>query len=73
MFIGVSCLLSSWEGGIWREREEGRYFLHVDAVACTAEDEACSHSFCKSTGLVHVISEVVLDFGLGLGRGTHLI
>ncbi len=27
------------------------YLLHVNAVACAAEDEACSHSLCESTGL----------------------
>jgi hypothetical protein len=28
------------------------YFLNVDAVACAAEDKACSHCFCESTGLL---------------------
>ena len=34
--------------------EEGETdLLYVDAVASTAEDEACSHSFCEAPSLVH--------------------
>ena len=28
-----------------------RYLLHVYAMACAAEDEACSHGFCEPAGL----------------------
>jgi hypothetical protein len=36
----------------------GTYFLHVDAVACAAEDKACSHCFGESTGLLRNIMSV---------------
>lgn len=55
--------LAGWnEGG--RGDEEGRerglgvwmgrfmHLLYVDAVACAAEYEACSHGFCEAAGLV---------------------
>lgn len=35
----------------------GTYFLHVDAVACAAEDKACSHCFCESTSLLEQIRQ----------------
>jgi len=43
------------EGGIWKTMRRTRdiiYLLDVDAVACAAENEACSHCLCKPTGLV---------------------
>lgn len=27
------------------------YLLHVDAMAGTAEDKACTHGFCEAAGL----------------------
>jgi hypothetical protein len=40
----------------WRKGVVGKfYFLHVDAVACATEDQACSHCFCKSAGLLREI------------------
>jgi hypothetical protein len=50
---------------------EGRgnqtYFLDVDAVACAAEDERCSHGFCESAGLFLM---VLVGFFEGLGFGN---
>jgi hypothetical protein len=34
------------------EEAFGTYLLHVDAVACAAENEACSHGFCEASSLV---------------------
>lgn len=49
LWVGISMCVRRWWGGRWNYRG---YFLDVDAVACTAEDEACSHSFCESAGLL---------------------
>ena len=27
------------------------YLLHVDTVACAAEDQTCSHCFCEASSL----------------------
>jgi hypothetical protein len=38
----------------WTRRKWGGdwiYLLHVDAVACAAEDKTCSHCFCEAAGL----------------------
>ncbi len=41
------------------------YLLHVDAVACAAEDQARFHGLCEAARLGFVVS--VWRFGSGLG------
>ena len=50
------------KGCFWAWERGETYFLDVDAVACTAEDEACAHCFCESTGLVKVSALSVHGF-----------